>query len=166
MKAYMLIYCAAVLLTGLLAGLFYGYSCSVNKGLGNLTDQQYLRAFQSINEAILNPVFFLSFAGSFFLLAGATIAGYLLGQTTAFYYSLAALLIYVCGVAGVTMAGNVPLNEQLAQTDLANASQETISALRYAFERPWNRYHTVRTIASVLSFGCMLFSLVSAARTR
>jgi uncharacterized membrane protein len=162
MKAYTLLYCATVLLTGLLAGLFYGYSCSVNKGLGNLQDEQYLRAFQSINHAILNPTFFLSFLGSLFLLLVSAIVSYVLGQTVTFYYVLAALVIYAVGVMGVTMGGNVPLNEQVAQMDLSSASVETISAMRRTFERPWNSYHTVRTIAAVLSFGCMLLGLLNA----
>jgi len=44
--------------TSLIAGLFYAYSCSVNPGLRRLADKEYLTAMQSINKAILNPVFF------------------------------------------------------------------------------------------------------------
>ena len=51
---------ASILFTGLLAGLFYGYDCSVIKGLGNLQDDVYLQSFQSINKAIQNPYFFIS----------------------------------------------------------------------------------------------------------
>lgn len=40
----------ATLLCGLLAGLFYGYSCSVNNGLGRLNDPGYLKAMRSINK--------------------------------------------------------------------------------------------------------------------
>ncbi len=48
-------------LTGLSAGLFYAYACSVNSGLGRLPDREYLAAMQSINREILNPVFFAGF---------------------------------------------------------------------------------------------------------
>ena len=58
----------AILLTGLVAGLFYGYDCSVIKGLGNLQDDHYLQLFQSINKEIQNPYFFVSFIGSMLVL--------------------------------------------------------------------------------------------------
>jgi uncharacterized membrane protein len=53
-KATLLI---AVILTGLIAGLFFAYACSVNLGLTRLADAEYLKAMQSINGAILNPWF-------------------------------------------------------------------------------------------------------------
>jgi uncharacterized membrane protein len=52
-----------ILLSGLVAGLLYAYSCSVNSGLKNLPDAAYLKAMQSINIAIQNPLFFASFLG-------------------------------------------------------------------------------------------------------
>lgn len=52
------------LTTALIAGLFYAYSCSVNPGLGNLPDKEYILTMQSINIAIINPVFMLSFIGT------------------------------------------------------------------------------------------------------
>lgn len=35
--------------TALIAGLFYGYTCSVNLGLGKLADREYIAAMNSIN---------------------------------------------------------------------------------------------------------------------
>ena len=58
----------SVLLSGLIMGLLYGYACSVNPGLNKLSDAEYLRAMQSINTAIQNPVFFISFMGTLFIL--------------------------------------------------------------------------------------------------
>ncbi len=48
----------SILFTGLIAGLFYGYECSVIKGSKTLHDGAYLQLFQSINRAIQNPHFF------------------------------------------------------------------------------------------------------------
>lgn len=61
MTTMQLIQIIAVVLTGLVAGLLYGYACSVTGGLGRLPDADYLSAFQSINKAIQNPWFFISF---------------------------------------------------------------------------------------------------------
>lgn len=151
---------AAVLTTGLTAGLFYGYSCSVNIGLGNLSDEKYLETFQSINAAIQNPVFFLSFMGSVFLLP---LSGYLVyrnGASVSLYFLIGATLIYLIGVFGVTVFGNVPLNEQLDKSPILSSTAVEISAMRKAFETPWNAYHTVRTLCSILSFALAVLSIM------
>ena len=152
MKTLTLFYILCVLLTGLVAGLLYGYQCSVNKGLGNLPDADYLKAFQSINRSIQNPVFFLSFFGSIFFLALTAFVYYRAGQTTAFYFLVAALIIYLPGVCGVTIFGNIPINEQLDVFDITTASPEAIVNMRVAFESPWNNFHSIRTVFSILTF--------------
>ena len=73
---------------------------------------------------------------------------------------LSATLIYVIGVFGVTMFGNVPLNEQLAKFSISTATESEIIKMRIAFEKPWNAYHTIRTIASILSFGLTILSII------
>ncbi len=148
----------AVLLTGLLAGLFYGYSCSVNIGLGRLSDAEYLRAMQSINVSILNPVFFLSFLGALVLLPLASWIN-ATASTEAFYFLLSATIIYVIGVFGVTVAGNVPLNEALVRFTIDGASPQELLIQREKFELPWNNYHTIRTVAAILSFSLSLISI-------
>ncbi|QEE49539.1 hypothetical protein FUA48_08085 [Flavobacterium alkalisoli] len=65
-----------LLVTALMAGLFYSYSFSVNPGLGRLGDESYLMAMQSINRAILNPIFFICFFGSVALLPLNAYLGY------------------------------------------------------------------------------------------
>jgi plastocyanin/uncharacterized membrane protein len=149
-----------VLFTGMLAGLFYGYACSVNPGLGRLSDQEYLKAMQSINSAILNPVFFLSFIGSLLLLPLVTWVIYTADRTPQFYFLLAATLIYFIGVFGVTVIGNVPLNEALAGFRVDGATAQELLLCRKKFELPWNKLHLVRTVASALAFLLSLLSVI------
>lgn len=149
----------AVLLTGLLSGLFYGYDCSVIKGLGNLSDIAYLQSFQSINKAIQNPYFFLSFMGSLLILPIASWLSYNSSNSVSFYLLLLATLIYFIGVFGVTIFCNVPLNEQLANFSISTSSETEISIMRKAFEKPWNYYHSIRTVASIISFGLTILSV-------
>jgi uncharacterized membrane protein len=136
------------LTTALIAGLFYSYSCSVNPGLSRLPDKEYLSAMQSINKAILNPMFFLSFMGTLILLP---LSSYLSYGHPAFWWILSAAIVYVVGVFGVTVTGNVPLNEALALFDIQSATPDEIIGHRKTFEHPWNRLHTIRTIAVVVS---------------
>lgn len=146
------------LATALIAGLFYAYSCSVNIGLGRLPDSEYLNAMQKINAAILNPGFFASFMGTLILLPVSTWLQFSAGNSTRFYLLLAATAVYVIAVFGVTILGNVPLNEQLAAANLQKLSIQQVSELRMAFEKPWLLYHMVRTVASAISLVLVLAS--------
>lgn len=149
---------AAILLTGLLAGLFYGYDCSVIKGLGHLQNDTYLHAFQSINQSIQNPYFFLSFMGSLLVLPVASWFSY--KQGAAFPLLLSASILYFTGVFGVTVFCNIPLNEQLANFQIATATESEISAMRKTFEHSWNTWHRIRTIAAIGVFLLTILSLL------
>ena len=150
----------SVVFSGLVAGLFYSYSCSVNPAFGTLTDSEYIIVMQAINKAIQNPYFFISFIG---LLVAYPIAVYSLYSPptiTSFYALLGAAVIYFIGVFGITLFCNVPLNEQLADFQILTASQHEISAMRKAFEEPWNRYHAIRTLAAILAFCLSVLALL------
>src|SRR6187402_1372785 len=150
----------AVLGSGLMAGLFYSYSCSVNPGLKALADQEYIKAMQSINSAIQNPLFFVAFMGLLVVFPIAVSLAGRQGMNPSFYYLLFAGVIYFVGVFGVTAFCNVPLNEQLAVFPVATARAADIAAMRLSFEKPWNAYHSVRTVAAVVSFGLAVLSLI------
>jgi uncharacterized membrane protein len=146
--------------TALIAGLLYAYSCSVNIGLGKLSDEGYVAAMQSINREIQNPLFFTSFMGTLLLLPISTWLQYRAGATSAFFLLLTATFIYTIGTFAVTMFGNVPLNNTLDQFNLKSASMETISKQRAMFEIPWNRLHTIRTIAGFISLVLVIIALI------
>lgn len=152
----------SVLLTGLSAGLFYGYDCSVIKGLGNLSDDLYLKSFQSINRAILNPFFFISFMGSLIVLPFATWMSYKSDLMYGFYFLLSATLFYAIGVFAVTIFGNVPLNNMLDRADLSSPAAD-LKTIRQQFETNWNRLHHIRTYANMLAFLCCILSLIKKA---
>ncbi len=54
----------AVLGSGLMAGIFFTFSAFAMRALGRLPPDQGVRAMQSINIVILNPLFFLVFFGT------------------------------------------------------------------------------------------------------
>jgi uncharacterized membrane protein len=149
-----------VLLSGLMAGLLYAYSCSVNLGLKMLSDSEYIRAMQAINKAIENPLFFSSFLG--LLIVFPAVCYQLYGpQSHTFYLMLVAMGIYVIGVFGITLLFNVPLNNQLANFSLQHADSAAVATMRQAFEKPWNTFHTVRTVAAIVSFLLAILSLLN-----
>ena len=148
-------------LLALIAGLFYSYAVSVNPGLGRLSDSEYLRSMQSINRAILNPMFFASFMGSLIMLPLSTWMSYRTGgYDLTFYLVLIATVLYVVGVFGVTIFGNVPLNEALDRFDIQKATADEIKSRRMMFEIPWNRLNLIRTLANLLSLIILLAAIV------
>jgi uncharacterized membrane protein len=150
----------AAFTTALIAGLFYAYSCSVNAGLGKLPDAGYMAAMQSINREILNPLFFMSFMGTLIVLPVSTWLQYSNPVSTRFYLMLAATLVYTIGTFGVTMLGNVPLNNALDGFNLQSASPEMIHQQRELFEKPWNRLHSIRTVANAIALILVLLACI------
>ena len=101
----------SILGTGLVAGIFFAFSVFVMRALGRLPPTGGIAAMQSINVAVLNPVFFAAFFGTAVLslaLAVAALVGWSLP------YLLAGSLLYLVGTILVTIVFNVPLNNRLA----------------------------------------------------
>ncbi|HVU54232.1 MAG TPA: anthrone oxygenase family protein [Puia sp.] len=139
-----------ITLVGLSAGVFFAWSCSVLPGLKLLAPREYILAFQSMNRAIQNPVFLLCFLGAGVALALAT--WMYRGDSVRCGLLLAASVLYIVGVLGVTMAGNVPLNEALDKFDVGAATSEQMARQRELFEGAWMRLHNWRSVAAVVSF--------------
>jgi uncharacterized membrane protein len=148
------------LLTGLIAGLFFGFQCSIINGLGALGNREYLLSFQSINRVILYPIFLLSFIGPVILLPITCYINYKIGSSDLFPFLLASTLIYVIAVFGITIACNVPLNELLDGFNIQSATDTQIQDMRLKFETAWNKWHLVRTVASVISFLTLIIPLL------
>lgn len=110
----------SLILTGLSAGLLFAYFVSATPGLSRLGDRAYLSAMQSINKAILNPTFIAVYFGAAVVLIVTTVLFYRAGLTPEFRWLLAASIVYVVGVVGVTVAGNVPLNDALDSVNMAS----------------------------------------------
>lgn len=153
----------AILLTGLSAGFFYAWVVSVIPGTRKVVDFTYLETMQSINRAILNPAFFLIFFGSLILLIISTIQQYQNGLL--FWIMIAATLTYLIGTFGVTVFGNVPLNNALDAIDLSNLNRNQISVFRQDYELKWNRLHMIRTVFAVLSFLLSLLAVFFFSKT-
>jgi uncharacterized membrane protein len=152
-------YFLSLIFGGLIAGLLFSYSCSVNIGLKSLTDIEYIKAMQAINLAIQNPYFFISFIGLLFVLPISSYLMYKQQENISFYLLILATIIYFIAVFGTTLFCNVPLNEQLARFSISASTANEIAVMRQSFEKSWTMYHSVRTIASILSFSFTILSI-------
>ncbi len=136
-------------LTALMAGLFYAWSCSVMLGFARLNDREFVSVMQKANRAIQNPVFFAAFFGAPLFLIISSV--YFYGQTPRFALLLAAAVIYLIGNFGVTVFGNVPLNNALDRFDLETANDEEIGRQRINFESRWTILNHIRAVSSTIA---------------
>ena len=144
--------------TALMAGLFYAWSCSVNLGLAKLSDEGYLTAMQEINRAILNPVFFAGFFGALVLLPLSAYLHYSQPVQLKFWLLVAATLCYIIGTFGVTIFGNVPLNNAIDAFNLKSATAEAMRLQRSGFEATWNSLNTIRAVAATMAIVLVLIA--------
>lgn len=140
----------ALLISGLNAGFYTAWQISVIQGTKRISTSAYLETMQSINRAILNPFFMILFLGGLAILAWTTYQ--MANHQLAFQYGLGATLLYLLGVLGVTILGNVPLNDMLDATNLKSLSIDQAESLRMKYEDKWNLLHLIRSAFALLSF--------------
>ncbi|GAA0677936.1 DUF1772 domain-containing protein [Kitasatospora atroaurantiaca] len=149
---------AATVCTGLTAGLFYAYACSVMLALGTVDDRTFVDVMQRINTAILNGWFAVGFGGAaVFAVLAAVLHGRGDGRSV-LPWIVAAIVLY--GVMFVvTGVVNVPLNNELAAAGEPGGIADP-AGLRAHVEGTWVRWNIVRTVASTAAFGCLAWALV------
>jgi uncharacterized membrane protein len=158
MKTETIILATAILLSGLMAGIFFTWSNAVKPGIGKLSDLEYLRALQSMNRVILNKAFIGIFLGSVIAVALVPVFHFKLFPTNIFWIFILALLTYWIGALGTTVFGNIPLNEILDKVNLESLNLEEITALRTRIEVKWNNLNLIRSISSGITFALLIIS--------
>ncbi len=160
MKTQTIILVFAIFLTGIMAGIFFTWSNAVKPGIGKLSDLEYLNALQSMNRVILNGAFLIVFVGAIIAVALVPLFHFHLYPKNIFWLFICILLIYWIGVFGVTVFGNIPLNEILDKTNLESITLEEIKALRSTIENKWNNFNLIRSISSGITFLLLIFSIL------
>lgn len=103
----------AALGSGLMAGTFFAFSAFVMRALARLPAGDGIAAMQSINIAVINPLFLGVFLGTAAACAGAVAGAAWRWDRPEAAHLLAGGLLYLIGTFGVTTAFNVPLNDGL-----------------------------------------------------
>jgi uncharacterized membrane protein len=150
---------AATLTMGLMAGVFGLYAHTIMPGLGRANDRTFVGAFQSIDKAIINPLFLGTFLGAL-VLTGLAVALHL-GEDgrSVLPFTAAALVLYLA-IFVVTLAVNVPLNDGLKAAGDPDRIAD-LAAVRERFdEARWVRWNIARAVASTAAFGCLAWALV------
>ncbi|TYC68245.1 DUF1772 domain-containing protein, partial [Streptomyces sp. CB01881] len=135
---------AATITTGLSAGLFYAYACSVMPGLRGTEDRTFIEVMQRINVAILNGWFLLGFAGALVATAAAVALHLPADGHRVLPATVAALVFYGASLV-VTRVINIPLNDALAAAGEPGRIAEP-GAVRGRFEARWVRWNVARAL--------------------
>jgi uncharacterized membrane protein len=146
---------AAALGAGLIAGTFFAFSAFVMGALGKLPAAHGIAAMQSINVAVINPIFLGAFLGTAALSVVLVIAGFF-GAAPAPLHLIAGGLLYFAGCFLVTVLCNVPRNNALAAVVPDSAEGEAVWR-RYLSE--WTMWNTVRTVASLAATAFFILAL-------
>lgn len=124
--------------------------------LGRVPPAEGIRAMQSINIVVINPVFLGVFIGTAVLCVGLAILSALNWNAPGSAWLIAGCALYVVGCFGVTVAFNIPLNNALAAVDPA-----TVEGLKVweNYLTNWTMWNTIRTIASAAALVTFIVGL-------
>lgn len=131
--------------TGLMAGIYFTFSFVVIKALQQLPGNDGANAMNKINDVIVKTAFMPLFFISSLWYVGLLFWG-VFYSTTGYPSYIWVSLIYLVGMFGVTVFGNVPLNNQLK--DSAH-DPEALAASWSRYTRAWLRLNHIRTLSCV-----------------
>jgi uncharacterized membrane protein len=145
---------AATLTTGLVAGLFYSYACSVMPALRGADDRTFVITMQRVNIAIVNGWFLAAFLGA--ALLGVLAAALHFGRA-GFGWVVAGAVLHLATI-GITATVNIPLNDALDAAGHPDRAAD-LAAVREHFESTWVRWNLVRALTSTAGFVCLVLAL-------
>ncbi|MET9760330.1 anthrone oxygenase family protein [Streptomyces sp. NPDC006372] len=142
---YFVLTVLGVLGTGLVAGVFCGFSTFVMRGLAALPPAQGVAAMNAINVAAVTPPFMVVFLGTALVCAVIAVVTFVLWPDEGTVELLVGSALYLFGSFGVTMVANVPRNDTLLGLDPGTSEG---AAYWPVYVREWTMWNHVRTAAS------------------
>lgn len=151
---------AAAVGTGTVGGVFFAFSGFVMPALNRLSAPQASAAMQSINVMAVRPPLMIALFGAAALAVAAPVLAWRHGgQSTGLLIAAGAL--YLIGTVGVTIVGNVPLNDALART----AAATTNAASWASWSSAWTGRNHLRTVAALAATATYALALLRAGRS-
>jgi len=141
----------AALGCGLVAGLFFAFSVSVMKALARLPSAEGIAAMQSINVAIINPVFLAAFFGTVAACVLVMIASLLRWHDPGAVYLLIGGALYLVGTFLVTLVFNVPKNNALASVEPTDPEGAILWTDHLSKWTAWNHVRAAAALAAAAS---------------
>ena len=143
---------------GLIAGVFFAFSAFVMKALARTPSAQGIAAMQSINVAVINPLFLAAFLGTAVGCAALIVSSVLAWPKPGGTYMLAGSLLYLVGTILVTIVCHLPRNDALAAVDPASAD----SARHWvSYVTSWTAWNHVRTASALAAAASLTLALLA-----
>jgi uncharacterized membrane protein len=140
----------------LVAGLMFAFSTSVMPVLRRRPDAEGIATMQTINSAILNPLFGLVFGGTTVLcVVLAVTAPFTTEQSDATLRAIGSVL-YVVGTFGVTMAINVPMNNAV---DALDPTSDDGGTYWRTYLRRWTAWNHLRALLGTTASVVLILAL-------
>ena len=133
---------------GLVAGILYAFSTSGMRARACIPAPQGITAMQSINVAMINPLFMGAFFGTAAACVLILVLSLLRWSEAGAVYLISGGLVYLIGTILVTMAFNVPRNNALAAADPQSANGARFWA---GYVTSWTAWNHVRTAAALVA---------------
>lgn len=146
---------AALLGSALVSGIFFAFSTFVMKALARVPSTEGIRAMQSINVVVINPVVMGVFIGTAILSVAIAIISLGGWSGSLSHWFFVGALHYVIGTFFVTAFGNVPLNNQLESISPDKGEQ-----IWGQYLSKWTFLNHVRTTAAMLAAFCFTMGLL------
>lgn len=146
----------AALGCGLNAGVLFAFSSFVMPALKRLPPAQGIAAMQSINILAVTPAFMTALFGTAVACLGLVVWAVLSWGEQSAVLLLAGGVLYLVGAIGVTVAGNVPLNNELA----ALHAQSADAADRWnEYVTRWTAWNHLRVVAGLAAAAVLTIAL-------
>ena len=148
----------AALGSGLVGGVFFGFSGFVMKALARLRPAQGIAAMQSINIVAVTPPLMIALFGTALACVALVVSSLPKWREPVAMLRLASGGLYLVGTVLVTIVRNVPMNNKLASVD----PESTEGATQWAqFVPGWTAWNTVRTVAAIAAAVMLSLALVA-----
>jgi uncharacterized membrane protein len=154
----------ATLTVGLMAGVFAIYANALMPGLRRTDDRTFVGAFQSIDKAIINPVFLMTFFGGLVLTVLAAVLHLPKEVRSVLRWIVAALVLYLTTFV-ITVRVNVPLNDGIKAAGAPDRIADLAEVRQQFNETKWVRWNLVRVVTTTGAFAFLAWALVLRGRT-
>ena len=150
---------AATMTLGISSGLFQLYTFAIMPGLRKTDDRTFVGAFQQIDTAIIGPWLFINFFGALGLTGLAAALRLGPDDNSTLPWIGAAFFLYLV-VFVMTLVINVPLNDKIKAAGDPDRIADLGSVRKDFHETRWAISNLVRSVASAVAFGFLVWALV------
>jgi uncharacterized membrane protein len=149
----------AALSTGMVSGVFFGFSSFVMKALGRLPPPQGIEVWKSIDVVVVSSTLMpLMFGAGLICIILAVMALVARDRPDAMYLLIGAIVYFVGNII-VTMVANVPLNDAVDALDPATADSARFWA---DFLVSWTFWNSVRWVTALIAAAAFTAGLLRA----